>query len=301
MNLEWLDWSSTSYKRSYSHLRLQRTCMAMTWFQWRDSWTPKLEERKKKSHNWEKNNILMDGWMDVWLDGWIDEWINFIDTSTTGKYDLYPLINGLSDHDAQLFILNKGQKKEKECHTCIKREIKKYTRFHNRLKIWPNIQGSSVEIRTPKQWNLIGPSEIYHPPVLSPSNTLPPSYSHCALIHARKNSARHYFNFPPFLCVGLKLRKLGSVLFSSVTHSRTSSTYILPSGETPNFTPISHKWKNYSSVQITVSVLDIKPEVKILNGILRCNLRMKSALYCFVHVANKSYVFLLYLCIHPLS
>ena len=27
-----------------------------------------------------------------------------IDTSTTGKYDLYPLINGLSDYDAQLLI-----------------------------------------------------------------------------------------------------------------------------------------------------------------------------------------------------
>jgi hypothetical protein len=40
----------------------------------------------------------------------------FIDTSIIGKYDLYPLINGLSDHDAQLLILNKEQKKEKECH-----------------------------------------------------------------------------------------------------------------------------------------------------------------------------------------
>jgi len=29
----------------------------------------------------------------------------FIDTFTTGKYDLYPLINGLSDHDAQLLTL----------------------------------------------------------------------------------------------------------------------------------------------------------------------------------------------------
>jgi hypothetical protein len=37
----------------------------------------------------------------------------FIDTSTIGKYDLYTLINGLSDHDAQLLILNKGQKKGK--------------------------------------------------------------------------------------------------------------------------------------------------------------------------------------------
>ena len=41
----------------------------------------------------------------------------FIDTSTIGKYDLYLLINGLSDHDAQLLILNEGQKKEKECPT----------------------------------------------------------------------------------------------------------------------------------------------------------------------------------------
>ena len=42
----------------------------------------------------------------------------FIDTSTIGKYDLYPVINGLSDHDAELLILSKGQK-EKECHTYI--------------------------------------------------------------------------------------------------------------------------------------------------------------------------------------
>jgi len=37
----------------------------------------------------------------------------FTDISTIGKYELYPLINGLSDHDAQLLILNKGQKKER--------------------------------------------------------------------------------------------------------------------------------------------------------------------------------------------
>jgi hypothetical protein len=37
----------------------------------------------------------------------------FIDTSSIGKYDFYPLINGLSDHDAQLLILNNGQKKGK--------------------------------------------------------------------------------------------------------------------------------------------------------------------------------------------
>ena len=37
----------------------------------------------------------------------------FIDTSTFGKYDLYPLINGLSDHDTQLLILNRDRKGER--------------------------------------------------------------------------------------------------------------------------------------------------------------------------------------------
>jgi hypothetical protein len=37
----------------------------------------------------------------------------FIGTSTIEKYDLYTLINGLSDHDAQLLMLYKGQKKGK--------------------------------------------------------------------------------------------------------------------------------------------------------------------------------------------
>ena len=50
-----------------------------------------------------------------------------IDTSTIGKYELYPSINGLSDHDAQLLILSNGEKKEKECHTYINSEINKYT------------------------------------------------------------------------------------------------------------------------------------------------------------------------------
>jgi len=53
--------------------------------------------------------------------------IVFIDTSIIGKYELYPFINGLSDHDAQLLILSNREKKEKECHTYIKRKINKYT------------------------------------------------------------------------------------------------------------------------------------------------------------------------------
>jgi tyrosyl-tRNA synthetase len=59
----------------------------------------------------------------------------FIDTSTNGKYDLYPLINGLSDHDAQSLILNMGQKKENECHTYTKRKINKYTTADFQLKL----------------------------------------------------------------------------------------------------------------------------------------------------------------------
>jgi hypothetical protein len=59
----------------------------------------------------------------------------FIDTSTIGKYDLYPFINGLSDHDAQLLILNTGQKKEKECHTYTKRKINKYAIANFQLKL----------------------------------------------------------------------------------------------------------------------------------------------------------------------
>ena len=59
----------------------------------------------------------------------------FIDTSTIGKYDLYPLMNGLSDHDTQLLILNTGQKKEKEYHTYTKRKINKYTIADFQLKL----------------------------------------------------------------------------------------------------------------------------------------------------------------------
>ena len=59
----------------------------------------------------------------------------FIDTSTVRKYELYPFINGLSDHDTQLLILRKGEKKEMECHTYIKRKINKYTIADFQLKL----------------------------------------------------------------------------------------------------------------------------------------------------------------------
>jgi hypothetical protein len=59
----------------------------------------------------------------------------FIDTSSIEKYDFYPFINGLSDHYAQLLILNKGQRQEKECHTYIKIKINKYTIADFQLKL----------------------------------------------------------------------------------------------------------------------------------------------------------------------
>jgi hypothetical protein len=71
----------------------------------------------------------------------------FIDTSTIEKYDLHPLINGLSDHDAQLLLLNKGQKEEKECYTYIKRKINKHTIADFQLKLsremWEQVFGGN--------------------------------------------------------------------------------------------------------------------------------------------------------------
>ena len=70
-----------------------------------------------------------------------------IDTSITGKYDLYPLINGPSDHDAQLLILNKGQ--EKESYIYIERKLNKYTIEDFQLKLchetWePDFDGNNI-------------------------------------------------------------------------------------------------------------------------------------------------------------
>ena len=50
----------------------------------------------------------------------------FIDRFTMGNYKLYPLINGLSDHDAQMLILKK-KRGGGECYTYTKRKINKYT------------------------------------------------------------------------------------------------------------------------------------------------------------------------------
>jgi hypothetical protein len=51
----------------------------------------------------------------------------FVDTTSTGKYDIYPCINGLSDHDAQVLILHNIKKHGKEYCTYMKRRINKDT------------------------------------------------------------------------------------------------------------------------------------------------------------------------------
>jgi hypothetical protein len=50
----------------------------------------------------------------------------FLDISSTGKYELYSLTNGLSDHEAQLLIICNTHKQIKEGHTVFKRKINEY-------------------------------------------------------------------------------------------------------------------------------------------------------------------------------
>jgi len=52
------------------------------------------------------------------------------------------------------------------------------------------IRVSPVEIQSPTHWNMIGDSMAARPPVLSPSNILPPCSPHGAFIPARRISAR---------------------------------------------------------------------------------------------------------------
>ena len=71
----------------------------------------------------------------------------FVDISTMGNYKLNLLINGLSDHDAQTLILNKGQKREKECYTYTKRKINKYTiadfQLNLSYEMWEQVFGGN--------------------------------------------------------------------------------------------------------------------------------------------------------------
>jgi hypothetical protein len=50
----------------------------------------------------------------------------FIDISSFGNYELYPLTNGLSNHEAQLLVKHKIHKQAKEDHTYFKRKINRY-------------------------------------------------------------------------------------------------------------------------------------------------------------------------------
>lgn len=58
------------------------------------------------------------------------------------------------------------------------------------IYIYICIQGSPVEIRAPPHWKPISHSRTAPPPELSPRNILPLPSTHCACIHAGKNSAR---------------------------------------------------------------------------------------------------------------
>jgi hypothetical protein len=50
----------------------------------------------------------------------------FIDIPSLRNYELYPLTNGLSDHEAQLLVIYDIHKQAKEDHTYFKRKIDKY-------------------------------------------------------------------------------------------------------------------------------------------------------------------------------
>jgi hypothetical protein len=50
----------------------------------------------------------------------------FIDISSLGNYELYPLTNGLSDHEAKLLVIYNIHKQAKEDDTYFKRKIYKY-------------------------------------------------------------------------------------------------------------------------------------------------------------------------------
>jgi hypothetical protein len=55
-----------------------------------------------------------------------------IDTSATGQHELYPLINGLSDHGVQLLILNKDKTSKGISYL---HQKKKHRAYHSRFPI----------------------------------------------------------------------------------------------------------------------------------------------------------------------
>jgi hypothetical protein len=58
-----------------------------------------------------------------------------IDTASIGKYDIYPYVNGISDHVAQVLILHKVKKQEKGYHTYMKWKINKDTVIDFKLQL----------------------------------------------------------------------------------------------------------------------------------------------------------------------
>jgi hypothetical protein len=50
----------------------------------------------------------------------------FVDISAVGKYDIYPITNGLSDHEAQLLVIYKIQTQRNENQTYFKRKMNEY-------------------------------------------------------------------------------------------------------------------------------------------------------------------------------
>jgi exonuclease III len=58
-----------------------------------------------------------------------------IDISSLGNYELYPLTNGLSDHEAQLLVTHKIHKQAKEDHTYFKKKINRYNVADFRLNL----------------------------------------------------------------------------------------------------------------------------------------------------------------------
>jgi hypothetical protein len=97
------------------------------------------------------------------------------------------------------------------------------------------IEGSQAEIQIPTHWNLIGSSMNALPPVLSPSNILPPPLSHCAFIPARKNSAPFknsiisMFFLLSKICISLKLRDLKLLSCYFCTTRFNTKKFYLPS------------------------------------------------------------------------
>lgn len=73
----------------------------------------------------------------------------FIEINKIENYEVYPLINGLSDHNAQIISLNVFQNKSHEHHPHFRRNINKYTiaEFKNSLsyETWvPVFEGNEV-------------------------------------------------------------------------------------------------------------------------------------------------------------